>query len=234
VEFGSSGARTIAYRRTVSLLVFDLDGTLIDSRRDLAESTNELLSSYGAAPLDLDAVSSFVGDGAKMLVLRALARAKVNVDLAQALTTFLGIYDRRLLESTRPYDGIAEVVAEAAARVPLAVLTNKPGGPTRRLLDAFDLSRHFRWVIGGDDAYPRKPDPAALHALVGLAETTAAQTLMIGDSMVDVETGRNAGTRVCGVLYGFAHYREGLSLREDEFTAETPADLQRVVGKFLR
>ena len=158
----------------MSLIVFDLDGTLIDSRLDLAESTNEMLSAYGATPLPVDVVAAMVGEGARVLVARALGAAGLDPDDPDALRRFREIYDRRLLVHTRPYDGIEEVVSRMAERHPLAVLTNKPEAPSRRLLDAFGLARHFRRVIGGDSGPARKPDPAGLHALMAEFGTAPA------------------------------------------------------------
>ena len=143
------------------LVVFDLDGTLIDSRLDLAESTNEMLESYGARALPVDTVAAMVGEGARLLVERALAASGLSPLEPDALDRFRAIYDRRLLIRTRPYDGIAAVVERASTRASLALLTNKPEPPTHRLLDAFGLARYFPRVIGGEAAFPRKPDPAA-------------------------------------------------------------------------
>jgi phosphoglycolate phosphatase len=215
------------------LIVFDLDGTLLDSRRDLADSTNEMLESYGAPPLPVDQVAGMVGDGAAKLVARALARSRPDVDLAEALARFRTIYDRRLLLFTRPYDGIGDVVRVAASRARLAVLTNKPEPPTRRLLDAFGLTGSFSWVVGGDSAFPRKPDPAALQHLMTQAGVDAASTLFVGDSMVDVETARRAGVRVCAARYGFGHLRRELVLRRDEMAADHPSDVGAAIDRFL-
>jgi len=215
------------------LVVFDLDGTLIDSRLDLAESTNEMLVSYGARALPVDTVAAMVGEGARLLVERALAASGLSPAEPNALDRFRAIYDRRLLIRTRPYDGIAAVVERASTRASLALLTNKPEPPTHRLLDAFGLARYFPRVIGGDAAFPRKPDPAALRFLMTEAGATPATTLMVGDSMIDIETARRAGTPVCVAMYGFGKLRGELVLRGDELVAETPADVGLVIEEFL-
>jgi len=212
-----------------SLVVFDLDGTLIDSRRDLAESTNEMLATYGAPPLPIDRVAMMVGEGAKKLVQAALAAVGLDPQEPDALARFREIYDRRLLLHTRPYDGIGDVLRELASARRLAVLTNKPDAPTNRLLAAFDLTKYFRVVIGGDASWPRKPDPAGLDAIMRDEDATAASTWLVGDSMIDVETARNAGTRVCVALYGFGQARGELVLRPGEATARTPRDVLQIV-----
>ena len=187
----------------MSLIVFDLDGTLIDSRRDLAESTNEMLASYGATRLPLDQVAGMVGEGARVLVQRALAATGLDPDEPDALQRFREIYDRRLLLHTRPYEGIEDVVRELGMQHTLAVLTNKPAQPSVRLLEAFGMSASFRRVIGGDSPLSRKPDPAGLRALMNEFGSGPRHTWLIGDSMIDVETSRRAGTRMCVALYGF-------------------------------
>jgi phosphoglycolate phosphatase len=212
------------------LIVFDLDGTLIDSRRDLAESTNEMLESYGAPALPIDRVAMMVGEGARKLVERALAASSLDPAEPDALSRFRRIYDRRLLLHTRPYPGVPEMIAQARALGPLAVLTNKPEEPTRALLDAFDLSSSFRRVIGGDSSYPRKPDPAGLLALMNEFESTPPTTWMVGDSMIDVETARRAGTRMCVALFGFGQLRGELVLDGGESQARTAADITDILS----
>jgi len=215
------------------LIVFDLDGTLIDSRLDLAESTNEMLASYGARPLSVDAVAAMVGEGARILIARALAAAGLDPDEPDALNRFLEIYDRRLLVHTRPYAGVIEMLHEARARAELAVLTNKPEAPTRRLLEAFEMSGLFGRVVGGDSAFPRKPDPGGLQALMREAGATTETTLFVGDSMIDVETARRAGTRICVALYGFGRLRGELVLTGEELLADSPKELGRVIVSAL-
>jgi phosphoglycolate phosphatase len=217
----------------MTLIVFDLDGTLIDSRRDLAESTNEMLESYGAAARPIDEVAGLVGEGAKVLVQRALAAAGLNPQEPDALDRFRAIYDRRLLTHTVPYPGIPELVRSAAARAALAVLSNKPEAPTRVLLDAFDLARYFRWVQGGDSAFPRKPDPAGLLHLVRAAGATPATTLFVGDSMIDVRTARAAAVRMSVVLYGFGGLRGDLVLEPGDATASDVPALAAAIDHFL-
>ncbi|HEX5071346.1 MAG TPA: HAD-IA family hydrolase [Vicinamibacterales bacterium] len=212
------------------LIVFDLDGTLIDSRLDLAESTNEMLASYGAPALPIDRAAMMVGEGARKLVERALAASGLDPAEPDALARFRRIYDRRLLLNTRPYPGVPEMLAQVRTLGPLAVLTNKPGEPTRALLDAFDLSSSFRRVIGGDSPYPRKPDPAGLQALMAQFDSAAETTWLVGDSMIDVETARRAGTRACVVLYGFGQLRGELVLDGRESQAKTAADVTRILS----
>jgi phosphoglycolate phosphatase len=213
----------------MSLIVFDLDGTLVDSRLDLAESTNEMLGTYGAAPLPVDAVAAMVGEGAKVLVARALAVAGLDADVSDALTRFREIYDRRLLVHTRPYEGVEPVVAGLAEGHTLAVLTNKPEAPSRRLLDAFGLSRYFQEVIGGDSGPARKPDPGGLHLLMKQCGATPADTWLVGDSMIDVETSRRGGVRMCVALYGFGQLRGELVLDGSEATVRVASEIPAAI-----
>jgi phosphoglycolate phosphatase len=213
------------------LIVFDLDGTLIDSRRDLADSTNEMLGMYGAPPLPTDQVAMMVGEGARVLVERALHASGLYPDISEALARFREIYDERLLVHTRPYAGIPEIVRTLHGTAFLAVLTNKPEAPARRLLEAFDLSRWFTRVIGGDSAHARKPDPAGLHALMKEAGVPASRTWLVGDSMIDVETARRAGCRMCVVRYGFGQLRGELELDGSETVADLPPEIPRLIDQ---
>ena len=214
----------------MSLIVFDLDGTLVDSRLDLAESTNEMLGTYGARPLPVDAVAAMVGEGAKVLVARALDAAGLGADVTDALTRFREIYDRRLLVHTRPYEGIEQVVSSLAKGHTLAVLTNKPEAPSRRLLDAFGLAPYFREIIGGDSGPVRKPDPSGLRRLMEQSGAEAADTWLVGDSMIDVETARRAGVMMCVALYGFGQLRGELVLDGSEATVRTAFEIPAAIG----
>jgi len=189
---------------SLDLFVFDLDGTLVDSLRDIADAANALLVSCGAAPIAEDAIGAMVGDGAAQLIARAFKAGGVKRP-PDALERYLACYDALLLNHTRPYEGIPDVLEALGRRAALAVLTNKPLAPTRRILDGLGLARFFPAdaVIGGDGPFPRKPDPAALLHLAARAQATPASTIMIGDSAIDWRTARAAGTRVCLARYGF-------------------------------
>ncbi len=185
------------------LIVFDLDGTLIDSRRDLTDSANALIVEHGGAPLTEDAVSRMVGEGARLLVQRATHAAGLG-DPPGALERFLEIYGTRLLVHTRLYDGVPDAL-DAAHRVgTVSLLTNKPLAPTARILDGLGIAGAFKDVIGGDGAFPRKPDPASLLELVRLAGASPETTLLVGDSAIDRDTAARAGIQCCLVLYGFS------------------------------
>ena len=185
------------------LLVFDLDGTLVDSARDLAAAVNETLARLGPGtpPLPLETVRAFVGNGAGQLVERSLAQAGLAVSREEALAVFLDCYRTRLLDTTRPYPGVIEGLDRLSGRT-LAVLSNKPGDMSRRILTELGLASRFARVCGGGDFPERKPDPGGLLSLVRDLGASRAEALMVGDSPIDVRTARNAGVRVAGVRYG--------------------------------
>ena len=212
-------------------MVFDLDGTLVDSRRDLAESANALLRECGCSPLPEDAIGRMVGDGAAVLVQRAFATAGCGQP-PDALARFLAIYNGRLLKFTQPYNQVPEVLTALAARAPLALLTNKPLAATRQILDGLGLDRHFPpgRVLGGDGPFARKPDPAGLLHLVAQTGVTSAETVLVGDSLVDWRTARAAGARMCLARYGFGF--EGFPMQDlgkTDSIVDAPADLLTVL-----
>jgi phosphoglycolate phosphatase len=215
------------------LIVFDLDGTLIDSCRDLAESANALIVELGGTPLPEDTIAGMVGGGAALLVHRALDAAHL-AHSPSAVTRFLEIYDTRLLDHTRLYDGIARLLHAARPHARLAVLTNKPAGPSERLLEAFDVRALFDQVAGGDGPYGRKPEPEGLLALIASAGATPARTLVVGDSAVDLDTAQRASARCCIVSYGFGFRRFPRErLREADWVVDDVVGLSAVVERFV-
>ena len=210
------------------ILVFDLDGTLIDSARDLAESIGELLEGYGAEPLPLSEVVAMVGEGAPVLVRRALARAGLRPGVDDALARFLTIYDRRLMDHTVAYPGIIESLALATRRGPLAVLTNKPLGPTIGILEALGLRGFFTRVIGGDGEYGRKPDPAGLLALQALAP--GDRLVMIGDSPTDWQVALNGKCPFVLARFGFGAAKFQAP-PDTPFAIDHPRELDAVLNR---
>lgn len=209
------------------IIAFDLDGTLIDSARDLGEAASELVQGYGAAPLPVATVVTMVGDGAPILVRRALERAGLDPDTPGALERFLKIYDRRLMDHTVAYPGIHEELARAVRRGPLAVLTNKPLGPAIGLLEALGLRGFFSRIIGGDGEYGRKPDPAGLQALRALAPGEPA--VLIGDSPADAQTAAAAQCPFVLARYGFGAVKFDAAPPATPFIVDHPRDLSAVL-----
>lgn len=215
------------------LIAFDLDGTLVDSRRDLADSANELIEELGGQPLTVDAIGRMVGEGARVLVHRALTAAGLG-DPPGGLARFMEIYDRRLLNHTVAYDGMLDVVRYARTHARLAVLTNKPLAPSEQILTALGMRELFDEVIGGDGDHPRKPDPGGLRALMRRAGTSAASTLMVGDSWVDHETAHRAAARCCLTTYGFGYVTfPAERLTGDEWIVSAPQELVAVIDAFV-
>jgi len=216
---------------TSRLIVFDLDGTLIDSRRDITDSANAVLLESGADPLPEETIGRMVGDGAARLLARAFVAAGREPP-PNALDRFIEIYNRRLLEHTRPYPQVPQVLHELSERGPLAVLTNKPLDATRRILAGLNLARYFSYdaVIGGDGPFPRKPDPAGMQYLIAGAGVEPQTTTLVGDSLIDWSTAQNASTHVCLARYGFGFEGFPLDRLGDRLCViDSPADLLGVL-----
>jgi phosphoglycolate phosphatase len=212
-------------------VVFDLDGTLVDSHRDLADATNALLVELGGAPLARETVASMVGDGAAVLVRRALTRAELDPDTPGALDRFLAHYDERLLATTKPYDGMVQTLDRLRPTHRLAVLTNKPTRATMRVLDGLGLADRFDGVIGGDTEHGRKPNPAGMLALVASAGDRPDETMLVGDSPIDLTTSRRAGVRICLARYGFGYRFEPSDFDGTESFIDRPEDLMAEVAR---
>ena len=194
---------------SITLLIFDLDGTLIDSRLDLIHSVNATLKHFGRPGLPDDVVASYVGDGAPVLIRRALGDPTEEGVVKQALEYFLAYYRIHKLDHTHVYDGVKEalsVIRHSRNGLPrkMAVLSNKPVNPSRAIVEALGLREFFVNVYGGNSFPTKKPDPQGAQVILREAGTPPQRAVMIGDSAIDILTGRNAGLRTCGVTYGFA------------------------------
>ena len=201
------------------LAVFDLDGTLVDSLDDLHASVSHALAAVGLSPRTRDEVHGFVGEGARLLLAKAVAPRD---DLLEpALAAWRPHYAAHCLDRTRPYPGIEALLA-SAARV-LAVHTNKPGEMAREILAGLGLLPRFEVVIGGDDA-PRKPDPTGLLEIMARTGAAPAETVFIGDSRHDVATARAAGVQMVAVTWGLSTRAELVGAGATVF-AESAADL---------
>jgi len=189
---------------STDLLIFDLDGTLIDSRLDLAQAVNATRVHMGMGPLENERVYSYVGNGAPALIRRALGEHATEAEVEEGLEYFLEFYREHDLDFTMLYPGVKESLDRLRdAGRQMAVLTNKPVGVSRAIVAGLGVAEHFFKVYGGNSFEFKKPHPIGVEALRKEAGVGREATLMVGDSSVDVLTARNAGIRCCGVTYGF-------------------------------
>jgi len=222
-------------RDAIRLVIFDLDGTLVDSRRDLATSINAMLAHCGRPELPLEVIASYIGDGAPMLVRRALGDPDDEQSLKQALEFFLAYYREHKLDTTVVYPGIADALAalrtggNGGGQRRMAVLSNKPVNPSRAIVDALGLGGFFVQVYGGNSFPTKKPDPLGAITLARENAVEPGQTLIIGDSDIDVLTARNAGMWSCGVTYGFAPH--SLAQAPPDVLVDMPEELPLVLKK---
>jgi phosphoglycolate phosphatase len=198
----------------VRLVVFDLDGTLVDSKQDLALSVNAMRQDLGLSLLPLELIASYVGHGVTVLVRRALGEFATAENMEKGLAFFLNYYREHMLDHTAPYPGVVEALDKLRTQK-LAVLSNKPVSFSREMLTRLGLAPYFTFVYGGDSFLRQKPDPMGVYRMMEDLEVSAVQALMVGDSDTDVLTGRNAGVWTCGVTYGFGAHT----------LLETPPDL---------
>jgi phosphoglycolate phosphatase len=188
----------------MDLLIFDLDGTLIDSRLDLANAVNATRRHMGREPLSNERVYSYVGNGAPVLIRRAMGEQAAEAELQEALEFFLEYYSDHDLDFTTLYPGVEESLNRLlAAGKRMAVLTNKPVRMSRAIVQGLGVGGHFVQVYGGNSFEFKKPNPIGIETLMRETRTDRSRTMMIGDSSVDVQTARNAGVQCCGVTYGF-------------------------------
>ncbi len=188
----------------VDLLIFDLDGTLIDSKLDLAHAVNASRGHMGMPPLEYERVYSYVGNGAPVLIRRVLGPDATEAQVEEALEFFLEYYREHKLDYTVLYPGVRAALDRLLdAKVQMAVLTNKPVRISRAIVEGLGVGGHFRQVYGGNSFEFKKPHPIGVEVLMKECGVTRELTMMVGDSSVDIQTARNAGVQACGVTYGF-------------------------------
>jgi phosphoglycolate phosphatase len=217
--------------KKIKLILFDLDGTLIDSEQDLANSVNAMLRHFGRKELPLEVIDTYIGDGAPMLIRRALGDPAHAAFVQEALNYFLLYYREHKLATTLPYVGIPEALLQMGcldgiARR-MAVLTNKPVRASRDILSGLGLSRFFFQTYGGNSFETKKPDPLGAQTLMREAGAGPEETVMVGDSEVDVLTARNANLWSVGVTYGFAP--QGLERTHPDILVDTPEELAQAL-----
>lgn len=194
---------------SVRALIFDLDGTLIDSKQDLIHSVNAMLRELGRGELPEGTISGYIGHGAPQLVARAIGEGCPEEERQRALEFFLRYYETHKMDTTCAYPEVGETL-EKLAGMPMAVLTNKPVRISVRILDAMELSKYFQVIYGGNSFETKKPDPLGARAILRELGVEPQETLFVGDSEVDVQTARNAGTLAAAVNYGFGVHDRGV------------------------
>jgi phosphoglycolate phosphatase len=216
----------------IRLLIFDLDGTLVDSKADIAHAVNAMLHDFGRPPLAVDVIGSYIGDGAPTLIQRSLGDSASEKDVKQGLEFFMLHYREHLLDNTYAYAGVMEglelIQRESAGHVRMAVLSNKPERPSQRICEGLGLSRHLVAVYGGNTFKTKKPDPLGANSLLQLTDTKPEAAVMIGDSSNDVVTARNAGMWALGVTYGFSP--ETLETHRPDVLVDSVSEMIEALG----
>ena len=208
------------------VLIFDLDGTLVDSKKDLTASVNYIRTRFDLPVLTEEEIARFIGNGALMLIRRALDTKATEDNVQAGLQMFLSYYRAHMLDSTALYPGVRETL-DNLSDCKLAVLTNKPVHFSCAMLDGLGIYGHFAAVYGGNSFDHKKPDPVGIYQILSDTKGHREKTWMIGDSAVDVLTGRNAGVMTCGVTYGYA--TETFNDAQPDFLIDRFSELEKLV-----
>src|SRR5262245_48022658 len=208
------------------VIIFDLDGTLVDSKKDLTASVNYIRYRFDLPSLTEDEIARFIGDGALMLIRRALAEKGTDTNVQNGLQMFLSYYRAHMLDQTELYPGVRETL-DKLKDCKLAVLTNKAVHFSCAMLDGLGIYRHFAAVYGGNSFDRKKPDPVGIYQILSDTKGSREKTWMIGDSAVDVQTGRNARVTTCGVTYGYA--TETFKEAQPDFLIDRFSELENLV-----
>lgn len=210
----------------VKAFVFDLDGTLIDSKLDLVLSMNATLVHLGRKPLGHEQIASYVGGGVPLLIKRALGESGTEEEVEKGIVHFLDYYREHMLDNTVPYPGVRECLDALGGRL-IAVLTNKPVKFSQAIIAGLNMSQYFRFVYGGNSFEKKKPDPVGLYTLLRDFGIAPQELMMVGDSDVDIQTARNAGTLACGLTYGLGKMQAQFP---PDLLLDNLADLPSYVG----
>jgi phosphoglycolate phosphatase len=218
------------------LAIFDLDGTLIDSIGDLADAMNAVLRGLGHPTHSRQSYQYFVGDGIEMLVRRALPPEVVDgTDIPEVVSAMRQEYSGRWLATTRPFPGIPELLVHLRSRgIRAAVLSNKPDFATKAIVDELFEEEAFDLIRGALDNVPLKPDPTAALEIISEFGVEAERSVFVGDTSIDIKTGRNAGMRTIGVTWGFRGADELLEAGADHIIDHPPQLLEALDSRVER
>ncbi len=215
--------------KKIDLFIFDLDGTLIDSKVDIAASVNHTMGVLGLRPLANELIYNFVGNGVTPLIRQTIESAAGGTDgpsFDQALDIFRTHYNQHLLDTTQPFPGMIDVLHHFSDKIKV-VVTNKSQGYSEKILKGLQMDRFFKGIFGGDTHFPKKPEPDVIHHILNTFRSDPKKTVIVGDSRVDLETGHNSGIITCGVTWGFRP-REELEEIGCDYLIDRPEELVRL------
>jgi phosphoglycolate phosphatase len=210
------------------LIIFDLDGTLIDSKRDIAYAVNEMLKRMDLRPIEPGKIYGYVGNGVRPLIEQTLAQNGMSADIPTAIDHFRELYIKHLLDTTVMFDGVKEVLDHFQKSKIMAVASNKPIRYVKKIVDGLGMTGYFTAIKGGDDVEMKKPAPEMLNAIMEETSIGRESCVFVGDSGVDIRTGKNAGVKTVGVTYGFRPVEEIVE-NEPDLLVDSPLQLKEII-----